>query len=223
MKSGEAVRNRSKNCSAVVQTPIAQKHEHEEQRKKEPKSDRQCECFPKGQEETAAYSILLTQAKAAFRPHQLSVTVALAGSQELTAAAYQAVDRVHLMSYDHGGREHATFQKAQQDVEQFLARGVPKERLILGLPCYGRNRRGKPKALPYSTIVRQYHPAAEADLAGGYSFNGVRTVQQKTRYALEQGLGGIMMWEVGQDTTDETSLVRAIESALPKREPGETK
>ena len=35
--------------------------------------------------------------------------------------------------------------------------------------------------------------------AGGFYFNGIKTIQQKTRYAKEIGLGGFMIWELGQD------------------------
>ena len=42
-------------------------------------------------------------------------------------------------------------------------------------------------------------------------FNNVLTVQKKTKWALTHGLAGIMVWEVGQDTTDvTTSLMEAI-------------
>lgn len=53
-------------------------------------------------------------------------------------------------------------------------------------------------------IVQQHHPLApELDSvrkAGvEIGFNGVRTIEEKTRYALERGIAGVMIWEVGQD------------------------
>jgi len=53
-------------------------------------------------------------------------------------------------------------------------------------------------------------PSAEADEAGGFYYNGPVMIRKKTRLASESGLNGIMIWEVGQDTNDESSLLRAI-------------
>ena len=63
--------------------------------------------FPQGKDENSAYSLALSETKIAFEPHGLLVTVALSSSQQLSAEAYQAVDRVHVMSYDHDGAEHS--------------------------------------------------------------------------------------------------------------------
>jgi chitinase len=166
--------------------------------------------FPQGKDENAAYSSLLIETKNAFHPHELLVTVALSSSQELSADAYLAVDRVHVMSYDHEGAEPATLAHAQDDLKKYVDRGVPKEKLILGLPFYGINRNTKPTALAYTQIVRQFRPTADQDSAGGYYFNGIATIQQKTRLAIDQGFGGVMVWQIGQDTRDESSLLHAI-------------
>ena len=41
-------------------------------------------------------------------------------------------------------------------------------------------------------------------------FNGPETIAKKTRYAIEAGLGGVMIWELGQDAEGEASLLQAI-------------
>jgi GH18 family chitinase len=173
--------------------------------------------FPAGPQENEAYSLLLIETKAAFRSHGMLVTVALSPSQELADDAYQAVDRVHIMSYDHSGDEHSTIKQAQSDVEAFLARQVPKDKLILGVPFYGRKRDGNPNAMSYSQIVSRFHPVNAEDSAGGYNFNGIDTIRKKTRYALDQRIGGVMIWELGQDTNDLNSLLRAVSNESEKR------
>jgi GH18 family chitinase len=138
-------------------------------------------------------------------------------SQALAAEAWNAVDRIHIMSYDHDGNEHSTLNQAQTDLAKLLARHIPKEKLFLGLPFYGRKRGGNPDSLSYSQIVRRFHPAADEDSAGGFYFNGINTIQKKTRYAVDQGIGGVMIWEVGQDTNDTTSLLRAIKEIVSNK------
>lgn len=169
--------------------------------------------FPQNDQENRAYVELLAAIHRAFAPHGLRVSVALAGWQDLGAELYQVVDRIHVMSYDHPGR-HATFENAVADIEAWLARGAPPEKLLLGVPFYGRQIDNPDVATSYMQIVSRYHPAPETDEVEGIYFNGIATIRQKTRYAQEQRLGGIMIWELGQDTRDETSLLRAIHASL---------
>jgi GH18 family chitinase len=159
--------------------------------------------------EENAYVRLLVETKQAFQPHGLLVTVALAPWQKLGADAWEAVDRVHLMAYDHEGR-HSTFEDARADVDGLAGQGVPRSKICLGVPFYGREIAKPDQAMAYAEIVRRYRPAPEVDEAGGLFFNGIRTIQRKARYAMESHLGGLMIWELAQDTSDDTSLLRAI-------------
>jgi len=169
--------------------------------------------FPENAAERAGYVALLAEVHQAFVPHHLRVSVALAAWQDVGNELYAAVDRIHVMAYDHEGR-HATFEQAVGDIEAFLERGAPPEKLLLGVPFYGRSLSQWDTAYTYAEIVAQYHPASDVDEAGGVYFNGIAAIQQKTRYALAQQLGGVMIWELGQDTPDDTSLLRAIDRAI---------
>lgn len=169
--------------------------------------------FPANEEENSAYAALLVEVKQVFQPHGMLVTVALAPSQELDALAYRAVDRVHLMAYDQGAR-HSTFEHAVSGVEQFLKRGMPANKICLGLPFYGRSVEDSDVAMPYADIVRLHRPSPRIDEVGGVYYNGIETIQQKVRHAVEKRLGGVMIWELGQDTRDETSLLNAIHQVV---------
>jgi GH18 family chitinase len=49
------------------------------------------------------------------------------------------------------------------------------------------------------------------DLIAGFAFNGQATVAKKVRYAAEQKLAGVMIWELGQDSSrSESRLLEAI-------------
>jgi len=170
--------------------------------------------FPSNPQQKKAYANLIVETKNVFKKTGMIVTVAVGSHSQLAPDAYKAVDYVHLMSYDHDGK-HSTFKASEADVERHLAFGVPKEKLLLGVPFYGRNLNNRNNARKYSDIVRTYHPAAEADEAGGIYFNGINTIQKKTRYAMENRLAGIMIWEIGQDSMDETSLLGAVKRTVP--------
>ena len=168
--------------------------------------------FPGNAAESAGYVALLAEVHRAFAPHHLRVSVALAAWQDLGDDLTTAVDRIHVMAYDHEGR-HSTFEQAAEDIQAFLQRGAPPEKLLLGVPFYGRSLDDPSQAFTYAEIVARYHPAPDVDEVGGVYFNGAATIQQKTHYALEQSLGGVMIWELGQDTADDTSLLRAIQQS----------
>ncbi|MCA9266600.1 MAG: glycoside hydrolase family 18 protein, partial [Planctomycetales bacterium] len=74
---------------------------------------------PQGAAQVAAYARLLAETKAAFAESRLLVTVAQAEWQDLGEATYAAVDRVHLMSYDHAFPQ-ATFAKSKADVDRLV-------------------------------------------------------------------------------------------------------
>ena len=170
--------------------------------------------FPKGKAEQATCDRLLVDTKAAFASQGLALSVAVIASQQFSRDAIAAVDRFHLMSYDHGGAEHSSLQQARDDVRSLVAHGVPPEKILLGVPFYGRTRRGQ--SLGWAQIVARFHPAANADSADIYSFNGPDTMAKKVRLAREEKLGGLMIWEIGQDVAPDQpdSLLGALRRAI---------
>ncbi len=165
--------------------------------------------FPENRDEREAYSALLVDTKRAFKPHGLSLTVALNKWQRLDDEAYAAIDRLNFMAYDDGIR-HSTLANGQRAVEAFVKAGVPSHKICLGVPFYGRKMEDRDVAASYAAILRDYAPAPDQDEAGGFYFNGIATMKEKTRYAQSADLGGIMIWELGQDAPSDASLLRAI-------------
>jgi GH18 family chitinase len=62
--------------------------------------------------------------------------------------------------------------------------------------------------------MKQYAPAADVDEVDGVYFNGRSTIERKTKFARDNKLASMMVWELGQDVRDNTSLLRAISRAL---------
>ena len=57
-------------------------------------------------------------------------------------SSFKAADFVHLMSYDGCPKgppcQHATLADAKSQVASMLRQGLPPEKLLLGIPAYGR-------------------------------------------------------------------------------------
>lgn len=168
---------------------------------------------PETPAEQQAYAALLIALKKSFAPHRLRLTVALAPEPVLPEAALLAVDAIHLMAYDHDGR-HSTEPQAELDLKTVTVLGVPRKKILLGVPFYGRSVKDRNHDQTFADIFNQSRPGPETDQVGEMYFNNIRTIQQKTRYALKNHFGGVMIWEIGQDAPGAASLLRAIYQVL---------
>jgi chitinase len=140
------------------------------------------------------------------------VTVALAPSEDIPASRFAFADRIHIMSYDRGSR-HSTYEQAVQDTQLFIDAGLDPKKLALGIPFYGRNMQSPHDEMTYADILSTYHPSPELNEEDGIYYNGPDMVQKKTCFARQAGLGGVMIWELGQDSPADGSLLKAIHTA----------
>lgn len=129
-------------------------------------------------------------------------------------------DYVNVMSYDAigtswgtPGDEHSPLAMAARDMALWRGKGVPAERLVLGVPFYGYGFGGLAPNWSYRDLARDH--GADADVIGRacagcayITYNGPETITRKAELALAEG-AGVMVWEVSQDTPDH-ALVNAI-------------
>lgn len=168
--------------------------------------------------EIPAYLLLLKQLKETLAPHKKTVSITIHLWQMLVAEAWALVDRVHIMAYDIPMPEgHSRFSDTTQQMMAFIANsGCPPSKLIFGVPGYGR-RYSDVKT--YSELVRDGMISTDSDVYDGYTFNSPATVARKVVWARTQGLGGVFLWEAGQDILgdDNLSLLRAMRLAAGPR------
>lgn len=128
-----------------------------------------------------------------------------------TNAVLNAVDFINVMAYDGGdGERHSSYRFAVNCGKYWKkTRGLPAHKVVLGVPFYAR-----PGWADYGTILKSVRGADKKDHVtyNGMEvyYNGVGTIAKKARYA-KKNLGGIMIWELTMDTTDnKKSLLQAI-------------
>ena len=122
-------------------------------------------------------------------------------------AVFGYVDWLNIMAYD-GGSPHANYDWSVASVNFWKNRGLPKAKTVMGVPFYSR-----PGYLSYSQLVALDPANANRDCTNANGaqqcYNGLPTIRRKTQYMLANG-GGMMNWELSQDTSGSTSLVSAI-------------
>ena len=118
----------------------------------------------------------------------------------------KCTDYFNVMVYDGGdGASHSPYSLAEGSLKYWInKRKMSKEKFILGVPFYGR-----PQWKEYQEIVAMDPKAPTKDVVNGIYYNGIPTIKAKTKLA-KKDAGGIMIWEITQDTTDATSLLNAI-------------
>jgi GH18 family chitinase len=136
------------------------------------------------------------------------------------------VDWMNIMAYDDFNttvpyRQHSPYELAVTCLNYWLnTRGMPKAKCVLGLPAYGRPSgiTQTNTQLAYSAILAQggspYSDSAMVSTSGWPTpymlyYNGQPTIKRKTILAQQRG-NGVMMWEKGQDSQDEFSLLKAV-------------
>jgi chitinase len=199
------------------------------------------------------------------RPEYLLTIAAPAGEYYYdvmpNAAIHPFLDWINIMAYDfHGGWEtsgpanhHAPLYQSPCDdpatadygdkaVRAYLADGVPRSKLLLGVPFYGHGWRGvdamneglcnSARGIPRGTYEKgtdDYEVLAGSgdppfygdrdsvhwtfDGSEFWSFDDPITLNTKAGYVNDQGLRGIMFWELSGDDPG-GALIRALRDGL---------
>jgi len=141
---------------------------------------------------------------------------------------FNYVDHVNIMAYDgqwdggYNAANLAPYHYIENIVSYwtglFDSHQIAKEKLVLGVPFYAQPEDPNVKQISYAAIINQNPENAGQDtvVMNGttYHYNGIATVQKKTKLALDNGFGGMMLWEAGHDTNGDYSLTAAISDSL---------
>lgn len=175
------------------------------------------------------YGAFIQELAAALKPKHKLLTAALSkgyGGKDVPDAALAHFDFVNVMAYDATGPwqpkspgPHSTLEFAQNNVDDWLKRGLPKTKLVLGVPFYGWGfgKAFREQEYRYADLLKHHPNAASVDQIGDTIWhNSIPTILAKTKLVLGQGLGGMMIWSLDSDAQGENSLLSAIHAALKK-------
>ncbi len=180
--------------------------------------------YPASADEWVAFNGFLREIKKAMPDRLLSVA-ASPWKIRFDRDVLRAIDRVELMTYDifdtHG--YHSPFPGTANGIERLLSIGFRREQIDVGVPFYSRpvnaieywgsypryaERIGRYENLIYDNTFDD----SGAPLTAPQYFNSAQMIADKTAFALDAGVGGIMVWHMVYDVPYDHpfSLFRAI-------------
>jgi chitinase len=209
------------------------------------------------------YVLLLGALRNAIGASKLLTVAVGAGPRAIDPLEYAEMapllDWVNVMTYDfHSGGARAGFNSALYNHDDpssprsntdaaaraILSKGVPRTKLVVGVPFYGRGWRGieapglwntgtgsvqvggyraiATNQLQSSGFVRHWDDVADvpwlynADAKEWITYEDAQSMRIKGQYVVEQGLAGAMFWEL---SNDDGTLLEALRAGLGVAKP----
>ena len=171
---------------------------------------------------TQGYSDFVIELKKELSIHGKGMTAAFPSETKFSQISDQALavfDFINIMVYDYTGSwnpsepgQHSSYNHAERGINYWKnIVGIAGEKLTLGVPFYGYNFLNSTTAesFTYGSMVASNTSNSERDQVGNKYYNGRPTIASKVKLAA-QNLSGIMIWELGQDSFTEYSLLQTI-------------
>ncbi|QBQ40121.1 glycoside hydrolase family 18 protein [Sphingobacterium psychroaquaticum] len=177
-------------------------------------------------EDTDNFTLLMKDIRTAIGVEKLLTLATAANGKYIAFASINPfVDFVNIMTYDSGNPpfHHASLFRSdksggvtcEEAIAAHVAAGMPIEKLVLGLPFYGRGNKTDVKTfIDYRDILqlegleRKWDDVAKADYMvnkGGdfvLTFETPESIRLKCEYLLQRNMKGAMYWEYAGDTND---------------------
>ena len=171
---------------------------------------------------TEGYSDFVIELKKELSLHGKGMTAAFPSETKFSQISDQALavfDFINIMVYDYTGLwnpskpgQHSSYNHAERGINYWKnVVGIAGEKLTLGVPFYGYNFLNSTtvESFTYGSMVASNTSNSERDQVGNKYYNGRPTIASKVKLAA-QNLSGIMIWELGQDSFTEYSLLQTI-------------
>ncbi len=167
------------------------------------------------------YATFIQTLSSLLKPQNKLVTAAVATwfAPQIPTSSFDYFDFVNIMSYDATGPwdpndsgPSAPYSLAEKDIKFWGNKGLPQNKMGLGVPFYGWGFGSAFSQDDYSfkKIVATYPGAENVDEIGStIYYNGIPTIKMKTMLAMQKA-SGIMIWELTEDAKGKNSLLNAI-------------
>ncbi|MBQ8765780.1 MAG: hypothetical protein IJZ16_03155, partial [Clostridia bacterium] len=160
------------------------------------------------------YSKFLVNLNSVMGEYKIGVALA-EWNCDLSKKAIDVIDRVEIMAYDDMSvyNQHSEFASKGGilAIKSFEKKGYDLSKCDLGLPFYGRTHGGEEawpsyaqispdlENNPFKNVIAKSYLTGDTSGDVSTSFNGVQMIKDKTAFANDYGLGGVMVWHYSCD------------------------
>jgi len=160
------------------------------------------------------YANLLSQLSSSLHGRGLLLTADVASwgteADGVLSSVFNSVDWLNIMDYDNSnGVGQSTLASVSTALNYWEGKGLSASKAVMGVPFYGDPNGQYSFAQLISMVASPY-----GDSWNGYGYNGITTIQQKAQLCLQDNLGGMMIWELGNDATGSDSLLSAMYAVI---------
>lgn len=167
-------------------------------------------------DEYDAYMNFLIEAAKAF--HVENLLLSMTSRNRPPKDVWQHVDRVNFMAYDiirpNGPKHHASYRVVTKIIDEWLDAGCPPEKIVLGIPGYGRHVNNPSQVKTYAELVDDGLRDLSTMKWQGYYFDSWSLIRKKMEYVKRRGLAGAFLWELGHDKVTEEYPAGVLLSAI---------
>lgn len=192
-------------------------------------------------EDTQNFTQLMKDIREAIGENKLlTLASVISGAYIDFAAIKDVINFVNIMTYDAGNppKHHAALYRSEmtgwkscdEAVQAHIQAGMPAEKLVLGIPFYGRGNKTDVKGfIPYRDIlqlqgfvskwdsVAQVPYLVNSSEAFVCSYETPESIKYKMAFLHEKGLLGAMFWEYAGDTDDNILSKTVFEGVMKKQ------
>lgn len=192
-------------------------------------------------DDTDNFTLLMKDIREAIGPHKLLTLATVASGEYIDFKAIMPhVDFVNIMAYDMGmpPNHHSALYRSkltgkitsEEAVDAHIKAGVPLEKLVMGMPLYGKGYREKIGEVDYKSLLRQTKYKVKWDEEAKvsylvnrkgemiYTFETPESLALKCQFILDRGLLGGMYWSYESDDV-EGAMLKTIYNTLRNQQP----
>jgi len=184
------------------------------------------------------FTLLMKDIRQEIGKNKLLTLATAANAEYIDFAGIEPyIDFVNIMSYDMGNppyhhsglyrSEHTAGNSVDEAVKAHVKAGMPINKLVMGIPFYGRGRKDVGNFTNYKNIIaldkfeRKWDDVAKAPYLSSDSvefvcgYDDPRSIAIKCQYIKDNGMLGAMYWDYAGDD-DEGTLRKAVYNGLNK-------
>jgi len=188
-------------------------------------------------DDTEYFTLLMRDLREALGPDKFLTIATSATAQYIDyKAIVDYLDFVNVMAYDmsmgdshHSGLYPSAYSAEMTSdgaVKAHLAAGVPREKLVMGMPFYGRGTRRFGRYVNYDAVAADGYTVCWDEVSKVpfivdslrnyvFGFENPRSLGIKCQYIVDEGLHGGMYWDYSGDNA-EHDLARTVRDGLLK-------